>query len=971
MITKKLLHAVFLAALTTCMLCKTASAATVSQTIELNPGWNLISLSVDPVDANVANVFSPLGAAFESVWQYNAVAQSWQTYQPVPIAGVDSFSTIATGQGYWVKVTSHSTLVIAGNDVPAGGQIELYPGWNLVGFTAATEIHYNDVLNNVPYTQLWTYDSLAGLAGEFIGIEIAAGSGTVLREEFKLIQPGRAYWVLATEQTTVGPELATALPGDIDVPPLLTHGQFGEAVLWSDLNVGDQDIGNDGYYDFSNTQRSISFNSNLVEQEFTIINAGTGVLNWQATILNPGVTPWLSLQKYDEELQKNIQLTEITGSQTRDTYRLAITADRGQLAPGDYYGQIEITSNGNAALAEQTSRIINVHMNVATIVGEYDVQIMLETVRFQGQTKQADMHNPRMFLSISEVDGDIKGVFDERQTLLMPKRFYLTGSAVQNNSNDFSLSGSISLPARESGNEGANFNPYNVDLQREITLLGHRSANPGVSPLDLEGQYFETVRNVLDEPIYIEGSFRAVYKPNATVTTDEVIARSVGDAIPDQNPESTKLVSKIIIDDPLLISDIDVTVNLSHTRATDLIVTLTSPELNVVRLRENNTDPLGKVTYDTDIQSIDSMQSFNGEIATGDWILTIEDSVPLEVGSLIEWSLNIRGTPVYNITGTLAGVPDGTQLLLTGCGVTRIATVVNEEYTFSNLINCRYQITLLHPGYLHSKIIVEVNGAHVTGAVANLPVERRYSSAPDFNVAPLSGLQPLEIELIDTTNLAPGTQWVHRWTISRWENNAPQPYLELPGTSFHERYTLTEPGVYTVKMDIFDATNLVTPVHSVDKANRFIFVGQNKMALPLPLVDLSYDAQRIFSSYTTSGAGGHTGNANHTWHDHAAMGIDSALPLIYANDSATFDIDRPSNPLSDGSEDSNHFTGVEDVDIPNENYIGTHTNKLGDNTTLDAHVGSGQAYRIFVNTGQPIIGSSIRANRRLEIGHKP
>lgn len=673
--------------------------------------------------------------------------------------------------------------------------------------------------------------------------------------------------------------------------------------------------------------------------------------------MNPGASPWLSLQKYDEVLKEDIKLTEITGSQTRDSYRLLITANRAQLAPGDYYGQIEITSNGNMALAEQDSRIINVHMNVATIVGEYDVQIMLETITFQGQTKQADMHNPRLFLSISEDGGDIKGVIDERQTLLMPKRFYLTGAAVQNNANDFSLSGSISLPARESGKEGANFNPYNVALQREITLQGQRSAEPDSNPLDLKGRYSETVRNVLDEPIYIEGSFHAVYKPNAEVSTDNVIARSNGGDIPDQNPDLDKLISKINIKEPLLISEINVTVNLTHTRATDLIVSLSSPEGNLVRLRENNTDPLGKVTYDTDIQSIDSMESFNGEIATGDWSLIIEDNVAGELGSLIDWSLNISGTPVYNISGALPGVPDGTQLLLTGCGVTRITTVVAGQYTFSNLINCNYQVTLIDSGYLHNKIIVEVNGDHVPDA--DLTAVRRYSSVPDFNVAPLSGLQPLQIELTDTTNLATGTQWIHRWTISRWLNNTPQTYHVLDNASFHEKYMLTDPGVYTVKMDIFDPLDLVTPVHSVDKANRFIFVGQNKMEAALPLSE-----QRIFTSYTTSGAAGHAGSG-------------AVLPMLYANDSATFDINRPSCndvpsckdptvPSSDiGFEDSNHFETLADPDGT------TQTNKVGDNATLDSHNGPGQAYRIFVNTGQHIIGSSIRANRQLEIGHKP
>lgn len=112
-------------------------------------------------------------------------------------------------------------------------------------------------------------------------------------------------------------------------------------------------------------------------------------------------------------------------------------------------------------------------------------------------------------------------------------------------------------------------------------------------------------------------------------TNEEVID------IPDANP--TGITSIINVADELTTFASDVYVNISHTWIGDLNVSLTSPAGTSAVLHGNaggGTVDLEK-TFSTDI--------FNGEVATGDWVLSVVDSASADTGSLNSWSLTITG----------------------------------------------------------------------------------------------------------------------------------------------------------------------------------------------------------------------------------------------------------------------------------------------------------------------------------------
>ena len=114
-----------------------------------------------------------------------------------------------------------------------------------------------------------------------------------------------------------------------------------------------------------------------------------------------------------------------------------------------------------------------------------------------------------------------------------------------------------------------------------------------------------------------------------TYTNDNVVA------IPDN--DAAGITSTINIADELTVFAADVYVNITHTWIGDLTVTLTSPSGTSAPLHS------GSGGSDDNIDTSFSTSAFNGEVATGDWILTVADNTALDTGSLNNWAMTITG----------------------------------------------------------------------------------------------------------------------------------------------------------------------------------------------------------------------------------------------------------------------------------------------------------------------------------------
>lgn len=103
--------------------------------------------------------------------------------------------------------------------------------------------------------------------------------------------------------------------------------------------------------------------------------------------------------------------------------------------------------------------------------------------------------------------------------------------------------------------------------------------------------------------------------------------------IPDNSPVGA--VSVINVPDDLTVFGTTADVDISHTYSGDLVVKLVSAQGTQVTLQSN----VGGSNDDI-VRSFTS-ESFNGEVATGDWTLQVEDTAAADTGTINSWSLTL------------------------------------------------------------------------------------------------------------------------------------------------------------------------------------------------------------------------------------------------------------------------------------------------------------------------------------------
>ena len=131
-------------------------------------------------------------------------------------------------------------------------------------------------------------------------------------------------------------------------------------------------------------------------------------------------------------------------------------------------------------------------------------------------------------------------------------------------------------------------------------------------------------------------------------------------AIPDN--DSAGISSTINVPDDIAVFGLTASVDISHTWMGDLVVTLTSPTgtESVLHNREGG-------SADDILKSWD-LSAFNGEMAMGDWTLSVSDNVGADVGTLNNWGLTISGLGDAAPAAPIAGfdyVVDGLNVTFT------------------------------------------------------------------------------------------------------------------------------------------------------------------------------------------------------------------------------------------------------------------------------------------------------------------
>jgi hypothetical protein len=160
-------------------------------TINLKSGWNLVSLPLIPTNGNISALFS--GKPVSAIWS-TTDGINWHYY------GDGVLTALVDGQGYWVYMTSASSVLVYGsvNPVPACPSCapkapptySVAAGWNMIGFKSTCERTASSYLSGVPsWVRIWSFDD-----GQWVPVQ----SGDMMK-------PTLGYWLAATSPGTIFP----------------------------------------------------------------------------------------------------------------------------------------------------------------------------------------------------------------------------------------------------------------------------------------------------------------------------------------------------------------------------------------------------------------------------------------------------------------------------------------------------------------------------------------------------------------------------------------------------------------------------------------------------------------------------------------------------------------------------------------------------------------------------------------------
>ncbi len=188
--------------------------------LPLQEEFNLVSLPVEPASTAPAEVLAGAPAG-TSAWTWDACAAeaAWKQYTPGDPA--NELTSIDHRYGLWLKAPAAGGWTLPAGEQPTVTEIPVCPGWNLIGYPLAQPRPVPAALSSIAgkYLRVFGYDAF----DEKDPWEVYDPNVPEWANDLLQMQPGRGYWVLVTEATTLRfanhgppPQIALTAPLDLD-----------------------------------------------------------------------------------------------------------------------------------------------------------------------------------------------------------------------------------------------------------------------------------------------------------------------------------------------------------------------------------------------------------------------------------------------------------------------------------------------------------------------------------------------------------------------------------------------------------------------------------------------------------------------------------------------------------------------------------------------------------------------------------
>jgi hypothetical protein len=171
------------------------AATGVSREVELNNGWNLMSLPIVPDEDDIEVVLADIMDDVISVHYYRATTGTWLIYAPPDHT---SLTELEDGKAYWINMSAAANLTVVGQAIAAPGvqgglppTYDVVEGWNMVGFKSTGNMTAGNYLDGTDPVRIYGFDITQG--GWF---PLTTGQN---------MTPGLGYWVAFSEPGTIYP----------------------------------------------------------------------------------------------------------------------------------------------------------------------------------------------------------------------------------------------------------------------------------------------------------------------------------------------------------------------------------------------------------------------------------------------------------------------------------------------------------------------------------------------------------------------------------------------------------------------------------------------------------------------------------------------------------------------------------------------------------------------------------------------
>ena len=167
--------------------CLNAGGA-ATRSLELLPGWNLVSWNIANELTNVIDILSPIEDYLELVLGFEQGALIYDPVEPL----FSSLWEMDHLSGYWIRVNQLCTLEVVGTAVPASTPISITTGWNLVSYLPDGSFESQEALGSIHDDLSVVFGSVKDAAGDDSMTVYIPGDGL---SDLTEMDSGLGYWV--------------------------------------------------------------------------------------------------------------------------------------------------------------------------------------------------------------------------------------------------------------------------------------------------------------------------------------------------------------------------------------------------------------------------------------------------------------------------------------------------------------------------------------------------------------------------------------------------------------------------------------------------------------------------------------------------------------------------------------------------------------------------------------------------------